>query len=1419
MNASPPDVSPQRPWLGLRSYTLATQAYFYGRDEQIRELYQRAELNPLTMLYGRSGLGKTSLLQAGLLPRLTVEGRNAVLIRLNIADDAPRLLDQLRTALTEQAGVPAGTGTLWELAHHRATREAIELARPVLVFDQFEEIFTLDRRQMQNDRRGELAAFMAELASFVENRPPEAVAVRCDDDRAYASAIDMRESALRVVIALREDYLHELERWKKLLPSLMRNRMELLELDGPSALRAVVGPGSKHKPTLVDAEVAADIVRFVAKREPGTDLAEIEAVPPLLSLLCAELNESRIAEHEATITHERVSKHSGDILHRFYDRCFAGMPGEVREVIEDLLIDNSGRYRESSSRETVVGELTDKDVADAAGIVDELIKRRLLATDLRDGAQRVELMHDLLVSLAAASRATTEARRAELAERRRQEAERLATRKQQEAERREQIERMKWRLLTVVSLLLVVAIGAAFSAYREGDKARNAQKQAQSANDEVGRALIQAARRAYGRYEERLSDPFDRTRYAYLAESLSYGDLDHARAAAALALQQMEPDFGGQSLVTDASRPVDAQFSEDSTRLLTRHGLGGARVWEVTTGRQLAQVDADSDEYPVALGRSGSLLARNRDHDVIITASDAPDTPIATLPLTFESPPTLAFGAGDRRLLTLSEGSALLWDFRAVPPTQVRLSTQKAIHSAQFDIAGTRIVTVETGGLARFWNGTTGAATGRNIALGEATGSAAMSADGRYLIALQRANTVSVWSMSSGKRLWQQSSTGLIRSAGFSHDGNRVAIDRFDGSSELRDTADGLLIGSGDSRFAALTTASATVIGTLPVHPAFSPDDILMAGLVDGMPALRTAARGEKVGTLGNRSDATFFHFAPDGTRVLMLGTGAVLHDIRSRAALCESLRHDRPVADAFESTGRDVIATTLDGIYRWNVSDHQVVGQFRATASGQTIEFPPGFRAVPLLVGTRQPRLGDFIAQRNRFNAAGKAWNLIAGNGDAWTRVAAARTATEVVVYDTATGNAVGNPIKTADPLVALQLDQSGARVLTLGIELASRQYVISVWQIREQSDPALLSHWHQPTPPRLGPDASRFATYDEKRDVSIWDSSSAMQPLMTTSLGRIVNLAFGPDSQSIAFALDDGTLVLQKIGADATVFRAALPGRAGRIHFDTRQPRIAVAIDNHVLILDSRTGAQMADLTHDYAVGAIDFANDGEAVVTAGASGLQIWSLDSKLPLTPILLGGRKVNAIRFTADSQRIIVSLDDGSARVCSANAKIKATSSAFATALGQIGGLAVGDNGRLHKPEAVDVLAQFSGKPGPPSYFERIVRWHYADRNARTIAPFSGTLLADYVDSEVAWAGDPDKRGRVSRKATRDVLMNVYFLDPHDAKVVSALKGLYAESAAESAAGGTATKTSDAQRSSTPAAATSAPAAPLPAAAH
>lgn len=405
-----PAVDVTCPWLGLLPFTESTGGFFFGRDAEIVEIHDRIDENILTTLYGQSGLGKTSLLGAGVLPRLRDSGRSPVLLRLDHDPAAPSLLDQTRKAL--QQALPgidwpddASSVTLWELVHRQPVLVPPDAATPVLLFDQFEEIFTLGRQDPALEAGAE--AWLEQVADLIQCRPPKALEARFAGNRKLARDFDFGRCPVRFVFALREDYLSHLEEWKATLPLLVQNRMPLRLLDGPQALEAVIGPASLGELPLVSREVAASIVRTVARVPAETPLAKIRAVPPLLSLLCEQLNSARLTAGATQIDASMVSDRSADILHHFYEESFTSFPDshrdKIRSVIEDRMI-TVGGHRHPVAREDAEAELAGQGIPHPAAIFDALIHRRLLTVEEHGGLQRLEITHDVLVPLVVRSR-------------------------------------------------------------------------------------------------------------------------------------------------------------------------------------------------------------------------------------------------------------------------------------------------------------------------------------------------------------------------------------------------------------------------------------------------------------------------------------------------------------------------------------------------------------------------------------------------------------------------------------------------------------------------------------------------------------------------------------------------------------------------------------------------------------------------------------------------------------------------------------------------------------------------------------------------------------------------------------------------------------------------------------------------------
>jgi tetratricopeptide (TPR) repeat protein len=474
-------VTPESPWLGLRPFTEDVREYFFGRDRELADLFERIAQKPLTVLFGQSGLGKTSLLQAALIPRLRHAGFVPILLRLDHEPEDPPLeeqvLEALRRALEGEAicfpdfNSPA---PVWRLLHD----PVFGLCRPgaprvVLQLDQFEEIFTLG--EATSERRADSHAFLSTLAEIVENRVPPILHRMLEEDEELADRLDYAARPLQVLLSLREDFLHRVERWRPEMPRVMDNRFELRLLTGQQALEAVIEPGRircrahRELPPIVERQTGEEIVRFVAGVKSDVPLAEIDAVPPLLSLLCAELNAQR--GDSAVIRSDQLGGRAEDILAQFYVRCFAPHPPAVRRFVEERLLSPEG-FRQNANEDTFLHELSQAGLSagDARRILARLVDDRLLVSEEHGSMRRIELTHDTLTGVARRSR---------------------DLRHQSEAAARRRRRRVTWIAAGASLLLLVtgVCVPLAFWALREKGRALEAKARAEGETQRAEEAL------------------------------------------------------------------------------------------------------------------------------------------------------------------------------------------------------------------------------------------------------------------------------------------------------------------------------------------------------------------------------------------------------------------------------------------------------------------------------------------------------------------------------------------------------------------------------------------------------------------------------------------------------------------------------------------------------------------------------------------------------------------------------------------------------------------------------------------------------------------------------------------------------------------------------------------------------------------
>lgn len=446
------------PYRGLQPYTEAERAYFFGRERDREVIVSNLYASHLTVLYGSSGAGKSSVLMAGVMPQLQQLPRVVTVLRRDWQDAA--FESSLKTAIvaaTTAAVSGRDPGLAPDLPLDDLLFHASAAVRGVvfLIFDQFEEYFLYHPPSEAADR------FEASLARVVNRSDVEA----------------------HVLLSLREEGLSRLDRFGGRIPNLFRNIVRLEHLDrdcGRDAVRKPLAvfhqqyPGAGAPVEIEDALVEAllDDARpgtfrnAAAQQQGGSGAEEARAATervetPLLQMVLTRLWAAEVAASSGVLrlsTYDGLGRARG-IASTYVDETMAGLSETEREtaarILRFLVTPSETKVAHEAAVVAAWAELSEQEVTRVLVRLASPSLRILRTVEAPHQPARYEIFHDVLAPALLDWRRRYVERQAY--ERIRREAEERRVRESEEARRQEDARRAEARA-RVVRLGLAAAV-------------------------------------------------------------------------------------------------------------------------------------------------------------------------------------------------------------------------------------------------------------------------------------------------------------------------------------------------------------------------------------------------------------------------------------------------------------------------------------------------------------------------------------------------------------------------------------------------------------------------------------------------------------------------------------------------------------------------------------------------------------------------------------------------------------------------------------------------------------------------------------------------------------------------------------------------------------------------------------------------
>jgi len=341
---------------GSKPFTIEYQQLFFGRDKDIAELSKMNNIQKITVLDGKSGLGKSSLLNAGAIPKLQKDKNyQPIFVRFGSYSELQptfpldvfnlKIAEQIQSQSTVLQTIDNESQSLWQ------TFKTYQLSHPtnqtvLLVFDQFEELFTYPHG---------IEEFALQFAEVLNNKMPKSFQKKYyslleeNPESISEHELDVIEKDinLKVVFSIRSDRMSFMNRLADFIPSILKNCYELKPLSRAQAQAAIIEPSQKQGEFISQTfEFQAQAIEQILNYLTQNNRKDIETFQ--LQIVCQYVEESLVVEKRKTTVSATDLGNLEDIYKNYYDNLILKIGNEqeqasARILIEEVLIQEERR--------------------------------------------------------------------------------------------------------------------------------------------------------------------------------------------------------------------------------------------------------------------------------------------------------------------------------------------------------------------------------------------------------------------------------------------------------------------------------------------------------------------------------------------------------------------------------------------------------------------------------------------------------------------------------------------------------------------------------------------------------------------------------------------------------------------------------------------------------------------------------------------------------------------------------------------------------------------------------------------------------------------------------------------------------------------------------------------------------------------